>query len=366
MARTPDTHDDEERHLLPHLPLLVSLLVFLACALAIWVAGIALSNYTDVLSDLGAALGGLILLAVATNLPEIAITVAASVNGQVDVAVSNILGGIAIQTVVLVALDAFGVRVRRPLTYQAASLSLVLEGAVVVAVLVAVVMGAQLPKGDVAFRLSPDVVGIALIWVAGLVLTQRAGKQLPWKDNGNAPDAQPEPRGHSAKKRAAEMSQKGVSTAKALAVFGAAAVVTLVAGALLEDSGSQAANSVGLSGVLFGATVLAAATSLPELSTGLTATRQGDYQLAFGDIFGGNAFLPVLFLLATVVGGKAILPNAHHSDLYLTALAALLTVVYMGGLLFRPAKEHARLGLDSIAVLVLYLLGVVGLAFLPS
>jgi len=74
----------------------------------------------------------------------------------------------------------------------------------------------------------------------------------------------------------------------------------------------------------------------------------------------------VLFLLATVVGGKAILPNAHHSDLYLTALAALLTVVYMGGLLFRPAKEHARLGLDSIAVLVLYLLGVVGLAFLPS
>ncbi len=369
MARTPDTHDDEERHLLPHLPLLVSLLVFLACALAIWIAGIALSNYTDVLSDrlhLGAALGGLILLAVATNLPEIAITVAASVNGQVDVAVSNILGGIAIQTVVLVALDAFGVRVRRPLTYQAASLSLVLEGAVVVAVLVAVVMGAQLPKGDVAFRLSPDVVGIALIWVAGLVLTQRAGKQLPWKDNGNAPDAQPEPRGHSAKKRAAEMSQKGVSTAKALAVFGAAAVVTLVAGALLEDSGSQAANSVGLSGVLFGATVLAAATSLPELSTGLTATRQGDYQLAFGDIFGGNAFLPVLFLLATVVGGKAILPNAHHSDLYLTALAALLTVVYMGGLLFRPAKEHARLGLDSIAVLVLYLLGVVGLAFLPS
>ena len=70
--------------LLPHLPLLVSLLVFLVCALAIWVAGIALSNYTDVLSDrlhLGAALGGLILLAVATNLPEIAITVAASVNG---------------------------------------------------------------------------------------------------------------------------------------------------------------------------------------------------------------------------------------------------------------------------------------------
>ncbi len=135
--------------ILPHLPFGAELVVFVACAVAIWVAGIFLSNYTDILADrlhLGQALGGLILLAVATNLPEIAITYSAAASGQLDVAVSNILGGIAIQTVVLVALDAFGVRERRPLTYQAASLTLVIEGAVVLAVLVVVVMGTQLPK----------------------------------------------------------------------------------------------------------------------------------------------------------------------------------------------------------------------------
>jgi cation:H+ antiporter len=354
--------------LLPHLPLWAAVLVFLACAGAIWVAGVYLSNYTDVLADrlhLGDALGGLILLAVATNLPEVAITVTAAMNGQVDVAVSNLLGGIAIQTVVLVALDGWGVKVKRPLTYQAANLRLVIEGSVVVAVLAVVVMGAQLPRSAVAFRLSPDVVGIAVVWVLGLVLTQRAAK-LPWQDGGNAPDAQPEPRGHSARTRAADATKKGVSTAKAIAVFGSAALITLVTGALLEESGSQAADSVGLTGVLFGATVLAAATSLPELSTGLTAVRSGDYQLAFGDIFGGNAFLPVLLLLATVVSGKAVLPNAHNSDLYLTALGALLTLIYMAGLLFRPARQRARLGVDSIAVLGVYLLGVAGLAFLPS
>jgi cation:H+ antiporter len=37
----------------------------------------------------------------------------------------------------------------------------------------------------------------------------------------------------------------------------------------------------------------------------------------------------------------------------------------MAGLLFRPAREHARLGVDSIAVLVVYLVGVVGLTILP-
>ena len=264
-------------NLLPHVPLWAQLSIFVGSAATIWVAGIPLSNYTDILADrlhLGQALGGLILLALATNLPEIAITYSAAASGQLDVAVSNILGGIAIQTVVLVALDAFGVRERRPLTYQAASLTLVVEGATVLAVLVVVVMGTQLPKGLIFARLSPDVVLIALVWVAGLLLTQRAGARLPWSDSGEAPDSQAKPRGHSQKRRAADAARRGVSTTKVVLIFGAAALATLVAGALAEESGTAAADHVGLSGVIFGATVLAAATSLPELSTGLTAVRQ--------------------------------------------------------------------------------------------
>lgn len=63
----------------------------------------------------------------------------------------------------------------------------------VIAVLVVVVMGTQLPVSLVRARLSPDVVAIALIWVAGLALTQRVGvgKGLPWQDGGEAPDSQP-------------------------------------------------------------------------------------------------------------------------------------------------------------------------------
>jgi cation:H+ antiporter len=116
----------------------VLLALFIASAGIIWIAGIKLSDNTDVLAErlhLGSALGGLILLAIATNLPEIAITASAAVAGQLDVAVGNILGGIAIQTVVLVVLDAVGVRPRAPLTRLAASLMLVLEGALVVIVL---------------------------------------------------------------------------------------------------------------------------------------------------------------------------------------------------------------------------------------
>ena len=149
---------------------------------------------------------------------------------------------------VLVPLDAFGVRERRPLTYQAASLTLVIEGAVVLAVLAvlaAVVMGTQLPKTLARFRLTPDVILIAVIWVVGLLRTQRAGKSLPWTDSGEAPDSQPEPRGHSQTKHAQAATGKGVSTAQAALVFGVAALATLVAGALAEESGTAAADHIG-------------------------------------------------------------------------------------------------------------------------
>jgi hypothetical protein len=72
------------------------------------------------------------------------------------------------------------------------------------------------------------------------------------------------------------------------------------------------------------------------VSTGLTCTRLGDYQLAISDIFGGTAFRPVLFLIATVLSGRAVLPQAHHTGIYLTALGGLLTIVYMPGLVFGP------------------------------
>jgi cation:H+ antiporter len=116
-----------------------------------------------------------------------------------------------------------------------------------------------------------------------------------------------------------------------------------------------------MTGVLFGATVLAAATSLPELSTGLASMKLGDYQLAVSDIFGGNAFLPVLFLLASLISGEAVLPQARSTDIFLTGLGILLTLVYVIGLIFRPRLQFARMGIDSLLVLVLYIVGMFGL-----
>lgn len=66
-------------------------------AASIWMAGAQLSNTSKVLDDylhLGSALAGvaLLLVPIATSLPEVAVPVAASILGHIGVAIGTVLG----------------------------------------------------------------------------------------------------------------------------------------------------------------------------------------------------------------------------------------------------------------------------------
>lgn len=341
------------------LPVLVLLLIFVVAAVVVWLAGVQLSRMTDLLDKrlhLGQALGGTILLAISTNLPELAITVSAARSGSIGVAIGNILGGIALQTVVLALLDIVAVRGGRPLTSRGTSLVPVLEGVLVIGVLTTVVIGHQLPPDLVIARLTPDTLLIAIFWLVGVWLISQGRSALPWQLKADsAGDEQ------GADKEKDDAADATTSLTRMVCIFGVAALATLVAGVLLERSGDALAERIGMSGVLFGATILAASTAIPEIATGIASVRQGNYELAISDIFGGNSFLPVLFLPAGLITGQAILPQAQQTDLYLVGLGILLTVIYLYGLLFRPQRRVLRMGLDSLVVVFLYALGLAGL-----
>ncbi len=340
-----------------HLPMLALVPIFLAGAAGVWGAGTKLTGATDALSrglGLGEALGGMIFLAFATNLPEIAIAVAAGISGNVDIVTGNILGGIAVQTLILVLLDVVGGRESgRPLSYTAASLVLAIEGLLVLALLSAAVMGAQLPRSASLLRIEPAGLAIVLLWIAGLWVVSHARRDVPWSD---ARDDEEQDQDAGEKEHREDL---GVS--KAAAIFAVAALVTLVAGAALEQSSEAIAGRIGLSNVLFGATALAAATALPEVSTGLASVRLGAARLAVSDILGGNAFLPTLFFVTGLVSGRAVLAGAKAPDLYLTGLAALLSAIVVVGLIARPRRRILGMGPDSLAVLVVYVIGIAGL-----
>ena len=340
-------------------PLLV--VVFVAGGAATWVAGVFLSNTTDALDDrfgLGEALGGLILLAIAGTLPEIAITVSAARAGHLDLAVGNLIGGVAVQTLVLVVLDAVS-GPERPLSYLVGSLLPVIEALMVMAVLGTALGGAALSPSKNVFGASPTSIAAVALWLIGLWIVNRARLRPEWHIEA-PPGASPGRRSH---RQGDRHPYQQASTAVVLAIFLAAAIVTLVAGVALQDSGSLLAERAHIGGAVFGATVLAFATALPEISSGIAAVRLGDMQLAVGDILGGNSFQITLLLVADLIAGTPVIVAAHHSDVWLGAAGMLMTGIAAMAIIARPQRTYLWLGIDSVALVAVY---AVAIALLPK
>ncbi len=343
------------------------IVVFVAAAIATWIAGLYLSRATDALDvrlNLGEALGGMILLAVAGSLPELAITVSAVTQGELGIAAGNLIGGIAMQTLVLVICDRAIRGAQHPLSYLVGSLIPVLEGLLVVFVVGVMLMGTMLPSTTAVGPFSPASIGIVVAWVVGIFILNRVRSAEPWQVT--MPESRPGRRHVRETHPTAPRPFAGASTSRVVAVFVGASVVTLVAGVALERSGSALADMAGINGVVFGATFLAAASALPEISTGIAAVRLGDHQLAVADIFGGNAFQLCLFLIADALAGRPVLPDAGTSNAWLGALGIVMTVVYAVSIIIRSKGRYAGLGLDSILNLLLYVLGVIGLVQIAS
>lgn len=344
------------------------LVVFAAASVVIWVAGILLSDATDIIDDrfhVGEAIGGLILLGFAGTLPEVAITVTAAVSGHLGLATGNLLGGIAMQTLVLFLLDLTS-RSETPLTTLSRVLEPIVEALLVILLVSIALLGPLLPASVAIGPVSPISILLVVAWLGGLVVVDRLGKDERWQavaEQMHAAVAAPSP-APPARVRANRFERS--SSGAVVIAFLVASVVTLLAGVALEQTGNELAGRWGVNGVVFGATILAAVTALPEISTGIRAVRLGRVGLAMGDVFGGNQVQLTLFPLADLLAGKPVLHSVSTSSTWLGGLGAVVTAIFAVGLVVRPRRKILGVGPDSLLVLAVYALGIVGLARLSG
>jgi cation:H+ antiporter len=70
-----------------------------------------------------------------------------------------------------------------------------------------------------------------------------------------------------------------------------------------------------------------------------------------------------LFLVADLLAGKPVLPEASAQSGWLAALGIVVTAIYLNGLMTRPEQKFLGVGPDSVMVVVAYALGVAGLVY---
>ncbi|MCX8225405.1 MAG: hypothetical protein OTI35_04990 [Sulfitobacter sp.] len=333
---------------IPVTTLIQSLIFFTLSAGCVWIAGARLAYLADALSDrfkLAKSLVGLLLLSLATSLPEVATTLAAAAQQSRDLVLNNLFGGIALQTAILAMADFWA---RGPITNYPRKANHALEATLLVLLLSVTLVITNLGKTIVISGVGLGSVAIAVIYVGAIWLLRHYDDSSDWVPI-DLPD--PDPLAFPAPTGLAQTANKSLIWQAA-----ASCLVILIFGLLLVLFAERIASQSGLGTGFIGVTILAAATSLPELSTSIAAVRIGAYTLAISNIFGSNLIMLVLVFPADILfRAGPILQDASRIVSLALGFGLTVTAIYLIGLIVRRKPRIGELGLDSILVLLTFL-----------
>ncbi len=143
-----------------------------------------------------------------------------------------------------------------------------------------------------------------------------------------------------------------------LLVFAGSGVVVVLAGTALARYADVIAERTGLGRLWVGSVLLAAATSLPELTTDVSAVRLGTADLAVGDLFGSSlANMLVLALIDLAWPRRRVLQQAAYAHALAATLAIGINALAAALVLTRSDFAVLRVSPGSLVLFLLYLAG---------
>ena len=136
------------------------------------------------------------------------------------------------------------------------------------------------------------------------------------------------------------------------------AVVLVAVVPLLVDSSTEIAAITGLGTGFVGTALLSLVTSLPELLAALAAMRMNAYDMAVGNLFGSSVFNMLALGISDFfyVDGR-FLGAIDENFVLVGLLGLLLTNMALVGNLARVERKFLFIEVDTIATIVVYLLG---------
>ncbi len=255
---------------------------------------------------------GLTVVAMGTGAPEVAVSVGASLEGRVDIAIGNVVGSNIFNVLFVLGLSAViaPLFVDRHITRQEVPIMI---GATLLLMVFSLDGRLSLPE-------SVMLCALLLAYTAFLVIQSR--RQNDEAANDQSPGLQ--------KKEEA----KSHWSLQLLMIIGG--LILLVLGARwLVDAAVTFARDLGISELIIGLTIVAAGTSMPEVATSVMATLRNERDIAIGNVVGSCTFniLGCLGIAGIVApGGLTVAPAVLNFDIWvmLAVAFACLPVFFTG------------------------------------
>ena len=223
---------------------------------------------------------GMTIVAMGTSLPETSVSIAASMNNQNTLAVSNVVGSNIFNLMVVLGVCAViaELKVSKDVLKRDYPFSVLCA----ILLLVAGVIGMTLGRMD----------GIIFLVIFAVFIFYLIKSALDARKRGEI----------SEKEREMNEEMKDLPVWKCILYIVGGAIAIKYGGDWVVDSASVIATSFGISATLVGLTICSVGTSLPELVTSIVAARKNELDMAVGNVVGSNVFniLMVLGIAATV------------------------------------------------------------------
>jgi cation:H+ antiporter len=314
--------------------------------IVIWFSGKSLVQIVDFICEqtgVGRALMGTLLLGGITSLPEISTTLIAASLGNAELAASNLIGGVGMQTAMLAVADAFVLK--QALTFIAPNSALLMGGVLLIIQTSYIITCITIGEIFHVFHIGLFAFGSFALYGICIYLLRNYENTERW-----VPTDYP-----NEKRRKKTISKQMRFIYLKLVLY---STLVFIGGSTVSYSAHKLTELTELNSSFLGATLVAFATSLPELSTTLTSFKIRAYTLGISNIFGSNILMLGLIFFADIFYRDGLLLNdAGSSAVFLAGLGILVTAIYLWGLLERRNRTILRMGIDSLLVIIVQILG---------
>lgn len=330
---------------------------FAASAVIILLAAHFLANSADDVAErtgLGRTFIGVVMLATATSLPELATGISSiTLFDAPDLAIGDAFGSNLFNLMIIGLADIYWQNgpVLNAVTRTSVMTAGLGAGLITLAVLAIFIYSQTDVTAD--WPLSPMTIMLLLVFIAAMFLIYRHSQQIQ--------EEQEEEAEHPPEAAATE----GPSLTRALLIYAVSAAIIVGAAIWLSNVGERIAEDMHWEQSFVGTQFLAISTSLPEIGTSFAALRIGAPDLAISNVLGSNVFNMgiVLFFddLAFVDGSIWDVVSSVHVISGL--IAVLMTMVVIVGIMTRP-RGRLRFWTPDGALLVGGYAGASALLFL--